>query len=195
MCNIFSILEQDFISSFDIFRRTYKLNFDLCDLFKDIFWDFIFRVKVLNSKFVNFYGENENDESTKDILKKIVDVLWSLDYPYKKKVAECLSISCILNEKIYLANYICDYRAKLNQKNREINNSLTNFGNNDNSVSINNGASNVNNYKNSKIIRELDPNVLVQNEKGKKIVERFKQKESSLPDFEQDNNKSISTRN
>lgn len=195
MCNICSILEQDFITSFDIFRRTYKLNFDLCDLFKDIFWDFIFRVKVLNSKFVNFYGENENDESTKDILKKIVDVLWSLDYPYKKKVAECLSISCILNEKIYLANYICDYKAKLNQKNREINNSLTNFGNNDNSASINNGASNVNNYKNSKIIRELDPNVLVQNEKGKKIVERFKQKESSLPDFEQDNNKSISTNN
>lgn len=108
-----SEIEKDFMNYFDCVRSKMKLTFLFSDIFKDIYWDFIFRIKMLNSKFVNFFGDNIDFDRQRDIISKIVDILWSIDYPYKAKIGEFLSISCIINEKIHLANFIIDYKNKI----------------------------------------------------------------------------------
>lgn len=120
-----SEVEKDFMNYFDCVRSKMKLTFLFSDIFKDLFWDFIFRVKILNTKFLNFFGDNFDIDKQRDVISKIVDVLWSIEYPYKSKLGEYLSISCIINEKIHLANYIIDYKNKMKNKQNTINSSVS----------------------------------------------------------------------
>lgn len=120
-----TLIEKDFKNYFDNLRITMNITFSFPELFRDIFWDFIFRIKVLNCRFVNYFGEkSEADKVKMDIVHKIVDVLWHLDFPYKRTIGELFSITCILNERIHLSNFIIDMKDKTNRKNNAFNHSL-----------------------------------------------------------------------
>ena len=68
-----SFLENYFIESFNNFRNKNKIDFNLADLFTDIFWNGIFHNKALCKKFVNIYiGNDTCNENIRKILSKII---------------------------------------------------------------------------------------------------------------------------
>lgn len=48
MSTIYSFLERDFALSFNRFKAKYEMNFSFKDLFRDIYWDYIFKIRQLN---------------------------------------------------------------------------------------------------------------------------------------------------
>lgn len=54
LSNICPLLEQDFSQSLACFKEKYEMNFSLCELFSDLFWDYIFKIKEINVRSVLF---------------------------------------------------------------------------------------------------------------------------------------------
>ena len=73
MSNRCSFLENYFTESFNNFRNKYKMDFNLCDLFTDVFWNKIFHNKILCKKFIGIYiGNDKCEDNIRKILAKII---------------------------------------------------------------------------------------------------------------------------
>ena len=118
-------LEKDFKTFIDNFKENNKLDFNLVDLFSDIFWDYIFRIKEINIFFTNNYNNEKISKKLNEIIENIINILFNINSPYKKLFGEILDMKCIKQEKIYLMNYIIKYKKPIN-KNNTINNSIEN---------------------------------------------------------------------
>ena len=115
--NIF--IEKDFSTFINEFKEENNLEFFFIDLISDIFWDYVFKIKEINKFFSNNYGSENINTKLNETFDKIVDILISIELPYKKIIAEILNISCIIKEKFYLMEYINKYKNSKNPPNKK----------------------------------------------------------------------------
>jgi hypothetical protein len=102
-----SFLENFFIESFNNFRNKYKMDFNLSDLFCDIFWNKIFHNKILSKKFIGIYIGNEKcEDNIRKILAKIIKIISDKSIPIKTQIIQLLSLNNIQNEEIDLISTI-----------------------------------------------------------------------------------------
>ncbi len=113
MKNICENIEKDFNLIFDKIKKEVDIHFTLIELFTDLFWDFIFRIHQINCKFSPIFFNENLDKKLKSIIEEIINILFSMKIPLKKKIGELLNISWILEEKIYLSSYIINLKSKL----------------------------------------------------------------------------------
>ena len=111
------ILEKDFILFLDEFKQENKLLYKLVDILADIFWDYVFRIKEINLYFTNNYNNEKINKKTIEIINNIIEILFNINIPYKKKIGEILKMSCIKQENIYLMNYVIKYKKPINKNN------------------------------------------------------------------------------
>ena len=105
MSNICPYIEKDYSLTFDSFRKKYQMNFTLCELFSDIFWDVVFSYKQLSCCFIS----NINGQVTEIVhgtMMKIITALWITELPLKKQISELLDIEKIIGKKPDLATFI-----------------------------------------------------------------------------------------
>lgn len=84
-------LESYFTSSFGNFKKKYQIDFTLSELFIDIFWNIIFHNEKMCNLFIKFYFEAGCDK----ILKKIVQILFSINIPLNRQIVQLLDIYTI----------------------------------------------------------------------------------------------------
>ena len=102
-----SFLENFFIESFNNFRNKYKMDFNLSDLFSDIFWNKIFHNKILTKKFIGIYiGNDKCEDNIRKILAKIIKIISDKSIPIKSQIIQLLSLNNIENEEIDLISTI-----------------------------------------------------------------------------------------
>ena len=102
-----SFLENFFIESFNNFRNKYKMDFNLSDLFSDIFWNKIFHNKILCKKFIRLYiGNDKCEDNIRKILGKIIKIISDKSIPIKSQVIQTLSLNNIESEEIDLISTI-----------------------------------------------------------------------------------------
>ena len=119
-------LEKDFILFIDEFKEEYKLEFKLINIFSDLYWDYVFRIKEINIYFTNNYNNEKISKKVYESIDNVINILININLPYKKLIGELLNISCIKQENIYLMDYIIKYKKKLNKDN-DINNNIDNI--------------------------------------------------------------------
>ena len=110
-------LEKDFSLFIDNFKDNNKLEFKFINLFSDIFWDYVFRIKDINIYFTKNCVTEKLDEKVNETMNNIMNILYSIDLPYKKMFGDLLNITCIKSENIFLMDYIIKYRNPSNNKN------------------------------------------------------------------------------
>ena len=98
MKNICENIEKDFNLIFDKIKKEVDIHFTLIELFTDLFWDFIFRIHQINCKFSPIFFNENLDKKLKSIIEEIINILFSMKIPLKKKIGELLYISWILEE-------------------------------------------------------------------------------------------------
>ena len=125
MMNVCQKIEKNFNIIFEKIKKEIEFEFTLIELFTDLFWDFIFRIHQLNCKFGSVYFDGTLDKKIKIILENIVNILFNIKTPLKKKIGESINLTWILKEKIYLANYILNLKIKNNIYNFEIKPKIT----------------------------------------------------------------------
>ncbi len=113
MRNICENIEKNFNLIFEKIKKEVDIDFTLIELFTDLFWDFIFRIHQINCKFSPIFLNENLDKKIKNILQGIINILFSIKIPIKKKIGELLNISWIIEEKIYLSSYIINLKSKL----------------------------------------------------------------------------------
>ena len=116
MKKICILLEKDFgvfLENFKESNNNNKFELKLSDLFSDLFWDYVFRIKEINLNFTNYYNNDKITEKMYYIMGNIIQILFSIDLPYKKLAGEIFNITCIKQEKIYLMDYIIKYKNPL----------------------------------------------------------------------------------
>ena len=116
MKKICILLEKDFgvfLENFKESNNNNKFELKLSDLFSDLFWDYVFRIKEINLNFTNYYNNDKITEKMYYIMGNIIQILFSIDFPYKKLAGEIFNITCIKQEKIYLMDYIIKYKNPL----------------------------------------------------------------------------------
>ena len=102
-----SFLENYFIESFNNFRNKYKMDFNLSDLFTDVFWNKIFHNKILCKKFIRIYiGNDKCEDSIRKILAKIIKIISDRSIPVKSQIIQLLSLNNIEKEEIDLISTI-----------------------------------------------------------------------------------------
>ena len=111
------LLEKDFILFFDEFKQDNKILYKLVDILTDIFWDYVFKIKEINIYFTNNYNNENINKKTIEVINNIIELLFNINIPYKKKIGEILKMSCIKQENIYLMNYIIKYKKPINKNN------------------------------------------------------------------------------
>ena len=84
-------LESYFTSSFGNFKKKYQIDFTLSELFIDIFWNIIFHNEKMCNLFIKFYFEAGCDK----ILKKIVQILFSINIPLNRQIVQLLDLYTI----------------------------------------------------------------------------------------------------
>ena len=166
---ICSYLEKDFKSFIDNFKESNKLEFNLIDLFSDIFWDYIFRIREINIFFTNNYNNDKINEKLNEVMENIINILININLPYKKLFGEILNMNCIKQEKIYLMNYINKYKKSLIKSNN-------NNENNENKL-----------HNSSSSDKILNKNL---NE-----IEKEENKNENIEEEEKDNNKNVNISN
>lgn len=121
--DICPFIQKDFKDIIDNFQTQKKMDFSLCNLFTDFYWDHIFKINNINNKFINAYTlsdfnfddhTHKSEVEPKKSMDEIIDILISCNFPYKKNLGEILNLSYIKNENIFLISYILD--SKLNLK-------------------------------------------------------------------------------
>ncbi len=125
MMDVCQKIEKNFNIIFEKIKKEIEFEFTLIELFTDLFWDFIFRIHQLNCKFGSVYFDGTLDKKIKIILENIVNILFNIKTPLKKKIGESINLTWILKEKIYLANYILNLKIKNNIYNFEIKPKIT----------------------------------------------------------------------
>ena len=78
-------IEKDFNLIFDKIKKEVDIDFTLIELFTDLFWDFIFRIHQINCKFSPIFLNENLDKKIKNILQGIINILFSIKIPIKKK--------------------------------------------------------------------------------------------------------------
>ncbi len=115
MKKICTFLEKDFIIFIKEFNEENKFEFKLINIFTDLYWDYVFRIKEINIFFTNNFNSEKIDKKTNEAIDNIVNILIEIDLPYKKILGEILNMTCIYQENIFLMNYIIKYKKALNQ--------------------------------------------------------------------------------
>lgn len=110
-------LEKDFSLFIDNFKDNNKLEFKFINLFSDIFWDYVFRIKDINIYFTKNCVIEKIDEKVNETMNNITNILYSIDLSYKKMFGDLLNITCIKSENIFLMDYVIKYRNPSNNKN------------------------------------------------------------------------------
>ena len=127
ICNL---IENDFIIYIESFKLKHKIDFHLTELFSEIFWDIVFKIKVLANKYVNLYVKlAKMEENNNNSLCKIMDIVFGFERSCLKDLCKILDIEHIVNKhnKRFLSDYIVDYKAeKKVKKEDEIESSLNN---------------------------------------------------------------------
>ena len=106
-------IEKDFNLIFDKIKKEVDIDFTLIELFTDLFWDFIFKIQQINCIFSEVYIKDNIDKKIKNIIDEIINLLFSIKIPLKKKIGELLNISWILREEIFLSSYIIKLKSKI----------------------------------------------------------------------------------
>lgn len=115
MSNICPYIENDFSSTFELFRSKYQLNFTLSELFSDIYWDVVFSEKHIRLFFIRNFNSDIN-EALKGIFNKIVNALWLTNFPLKRQISELLDIKKMLGNRIDLASCIVEEKENSEEK-------------------------------------------------------------------------------
>ena len=110
-------LEKDFSLFIDNFKDNNKLEFKFINLFSDIFWDYVFRIKDINIYFTKNCVIEKLDEKVNETMNNITNILYNIDLSYKKMFGDLLNITCIKSENIFLMDYVIKYRNPSNNKN------------------------------------------------------------------------------
>ena len=95
-------LEKDFSLFIDNFKDNNKLEFKFINLFSDIFWDYVFRIKDINIYFTKNCVIEKLDEKVNETMNNITNILYNIDLSYKKMFGDLLNITCIKSENIFL---------------------------------------------------------------------------------------------
>ena len=100
--------------------------FTLTELFRDIFWDFMFKIKVINQRFVDVFNNekeyNDLDKITQIDMRKIIDELWDIKKPLLKYLCEELKIeNAVNNDGLYLSMFISEMKERKKEASKEIN--------------------------------------------------------------------------
>ena len=120
--DICPFIQKDFKDIIDNFQTQKKMDFSLCNLFTDFYWDHIFKINNINNKFINAYTlsdfnfddhTHKSEVEPKKSMDEIIDILISCNFPYKKNLGEILNLSYIKNENIFLISYILDSKQNL----------------------------------------------------------------------------------
>jgi hypothetical protein len=83
------------------------MDFNLSDLFSDIFWNKIFHNKILNKKFIGIYiGNDKCEDNIRKILSKIIKIISDKSIPIKSQIIQLLSLNIIENGEIDLISTI-----------------------------------------------------------------------------------------
>ena len=115
MSNICPYIENDFSSTFELFKSKYQLNFTLSELFSDIYWDVVFGEKHIRLFFIRNFN-SEISEALKGIFTKIVNALWLMNFPLKRQISELLDIKKMIGNKIDLASCIVEEKENSEEK-------------------------------------------------------------------------------
>ena len=78
-------IEKDFNLIFDKIKKEVDIDFTLIELFTDLFWDFIFKIQQINCIFSEVYIKDNIDKKIKNIIDEIINLLFSIKIPLKKK--------------------------------------------------------------------------------------------------------------
>ena len=79
-------IEKDFNLIFDKIKKEVDIDFTLIELFTDLFWDFIFKIQQINCIFSEVYIKDNIDKKIKNIIDEIINLLFSIKIPLKKKL-------------------------------------------------------------------------------------------------------------
>ena len=149
MKKICNCLEKDFIIFINEFNQDNKVEFKLVNIFSDLYWDYIFRIKEINIYFTNNYNSEKINKKTSEIFENIVNILIDIDLPYKKILGDILNMTCIKKENIFLMNYVIKYKKTIIKYNDiNIENILQKFENKLNNSSSSEKLNNIQNEDN-----------------------------------------------
>ena len=179
-------LEKDFSLFIDNFKDSNKLEFKFINLFSDIFWDYVFRIKDINIYFTKNCVTEKLDEKVNETMNNIINILYNIDLSYKKNFGDLLNITCIKSENIFLMDYIIKYRNSSNNKN-------INLINNKNINNINEKKENNEIHKSSSCEMILSNKInCIENENNNKKEKEEKEEDikNIINDNKEDNNNS-----
>jgi len=92
------------------FGKIFKIKCTLEEIFIDLFFDLVFRMKEINKKFQEFYFLEKKEKKFKKLLNKYIDILYNINTPIKKILGNFLNLEFIKEQKNYLAVYITNFK-------------------------------------------------------------------------------------
>ena len=116
---IFPYIENDFSEFIELFEKEKNMKISLTDLFTDFYWDHVFKINNIKHLFINAYLSNENKKNisfmeSMNSMNKIIDILLSVDAPYKKNIGTILNLPYMERENVFLMDYILKYKKNMN---------------------------------------------------------------------------------
>ena len=161
-------LRKDFELFIYSFQKKNNLNFCICELISESFWDCIFRIHLVNDAFVINYKHKNLSYKTIKTMQTIMSGLSEFYTSYKCFLDTSLGINTILFKHDFVCEImkIREKKAKSNNNENinENNNKNNNENNNDNDKNNNNEDVNTNNIKNDE---KINDNVINNNENNK----------------------------
>ena len=117
--DICPFLEKDFKEIIENYQQKKDIQFCLCELLTDLYWDYVFKIHKINNMFTSCYKmdnikKNVIFEEAKHAMKSIIDILIVNDTPYKKNIGIQLKLPYIKNENIFLMSYINKSKKNVN---------------------------------------------------------------------------------
>ena len=104
-------LDVDFKQSLNDFISSYNINFNLENLFKDIFFNVIFHNQILGFQYIQAFIHA--DAEMKNLFIKILNLINSIKYPTMKQVGKILGLENILSYKYDLVSKIMEQNEEL----------------------------------------------------------------------------------
>ncbi len=86
-------------------------------------------MKELTKKFQEFYFLEKKEKRFKNLLNKYVDILYDINTPIKKLLGKFLNIEFIKDQKIFLTDYIINFKKNSNKNNFYLNNQYNEINN------------------------------------------------------------------
>ena len=111
------------------FGKLLKIKCSLEEIFIDSFFDLVFRMKEITKKFQEFYFLEKKEKRFKNLLNKYVDILYDINTPIKKLLGKFLNIEFIKDQKIFLTDYIINFKKNSNKNNFYLNNQYNEINN------------------------------------------------------------------